>query len=56
VTALLTAGGLAGSLYSDRLVRAEGVAGAIAWTGWLNLASAMLMAGAPHWLVLALGR
>lgn len=56
VTSLLTAGGLAGSLLSDRLVRAEGIAGAIAWTGWLNLASAVLMAAAPHWLVLALGR
>jgi MFS family permease len=56
VTALLTAGGLFGSMYSDRLVRAEGAAGAIAWTGWLNLASAALMAAAPHWLVMALGR
>jgi len=56
VTSLLTAGGLLGSLASDRLVAAEGVAGAISWTGWLNLASALLMGLAPHWLVMGLGR
>lgn len=56
VTALLTAGGLIGSALSDRVVRAVGVAGGIAWTGWMNLAGAMLMAAAPHWIVLGIGR
>jgi hypothetical protein len=32
------------------------VPGGIAWTGWLNLVGALMMALAPHWGVLALGR
>lgn len=56
VTALLTAGGLVGSALSDRVVRSEGVSGGIAWTGWLNLLGALMMAAAPHWVVLAAGR
>ncbi|BEI88541.1 uncharacterized protein CcaverHIS019_0112590 [Cutaneotrichosporon cavernicola] len=56
VTALLTAGGLVGSALSDSVVRSQGVPGGIAWTGWLNLVGALMMALAPHWGVLALGR
>lgn len=53
---MLTAGGLVGSALSDRVVSSEGVAGGIVWTGWLNLFGALLMAGAPNWLVMLLGR
>ncbi|KAL1412963.1 Bifunctional purine biosynthesis protein PurH [Vanrija albida] len=56
VTAMLTAGGLIGSAVSDRVVSAEGIAGGIVWTGWLNLFGALLMAGAPNWIVMLLGR
>lgn len=56
ITAVFTMGGLLGSTMSDRVVKLEGVAGGIAWTAWLNLAGAMCMAAAPHWLVLGLGR
>lgn len=56
ITAVFTVGGLLGSTVSDRVVKAEGIAGGIAWTGWLNLAGALCMAAAPHWMVLGLGR
>lgn len=56
VTAMLTVGGLLGSLLSDRVVRQRGIAGGIAASAWINLVGALVMALAPHWLLLMLGR
>jgi MFS family permease len=56
VTAMLTVGGLLGSLLSDRVVRQRGIAGGIAASAWINLVGALVMALAPHWLFLMLGR
>lgn len=55
-TAMLTVGGLLGSMLSDRVVRAKGLAGGIAWSAWLNLVGAAVMALSPHWVLLMLGR
>lgn len=56
VTAMLTVGGLMGSLLSDRIVRRRGLAGGIAASAWINLFGALVMAFSPHWLLLMLGR
>lgn len=53
---MLTVGGLLGSVLSDRVVRRRGVAGGIAASAWVNLAGALVMAFAPHWVFLMLGR
>ncbi|EJT48922.1 vacuolar membrane protein [Trichosporon asahii var. asahii CBS 2479] len=53
---MLTVGGLLGSLLSDRVVRQRGIAGGIAASAWINLVGALVMALAPHWLLLMLGR
>jgi SP family facilitated glucose transporter-like MFS transporter 3 len=56
VTAVFTVGGLAGSLGSSWLVERQGLKGGLVWVAWMNLVGVALMAFAPSWLVLAVGR
>ena len=56
ITAVCTIGGLCGSLGSSYVVQRVGLAGGIAWSGWSNLASALIMALSWHWVMLGFGR
>jgi SP family facilitated glucose transporter-like MFS transporter 3 len=56
VTAVFTVGGLIGSLSSSWLVEKQGLKGGLVWVGWLNMLGVGMMALAPSWIVLALGR
>jgi SP family facilitated glucose transporter-like MFS transporter 3 len=56
VTAVFTVGGLIGSLSSSWLVEKHGLKGGLVWVGWLNILGVGMMALAPSWIVLALGR
>jgi hypothetical protein len=56
VTAIFTVGGLCGSLASSYVVQRVGLAGGITWSGWTNLAAALIMGLSWHWTVLGSGR
>lgn len=53
---MFTLGGLLGSLVSSSVVQTRGVKSGIALTGWLNILGVALMALAPHWIMLSMGR
>lgn len=49
-------GGLIGSLSSSWLVEKQGLKGGLVWVGWLNIGGVAMMALAPSWIILAIGR
>lgn len=56
ITAVLTVGGLLGSLGTAKVIGRYGMYGTIWWTGTINLAGSAIMTVSPHWIGLLFGR